>query len=99
MSWLLTISVIVRTGILICFSDLGEHFTCHLKPGIQILNYTFKVQFFLFKTVFHSFDKVLGVFLLFFLEGVAEVLKFDALTLQKSIGSILKSLACPEVNQ
>jgi hypothetical protein len=93
MSWLLTISVIVRTGILICFSDLGEHFTCHLKPGIQILNYTFKVQF------FHSFDKVLGVFLLFFLEGVAEVLKFDALTLQKSIGSILKSLACPEVNQ
>jgi hypothetical protein len=41
----------------------------------------------------------LGFFLRFFVEGVEEVLEDDALTLQKSIGSILASLACPEGDQ
>jgi hypothetical protein len=35
----------------------------------------------------------------FFIEGVEEVLEDDALTLQKSIGSILASLACLEGDQ
>jgi hypothetical protein len=35
----------------------------------------------------------------FFVEGVEEVLKDDALTLQESIGSILASLACLEGDQ
>jgi hypothetical protein len=35
----------------------------------------------------------------FFIEGVEEVFEDDALTLQKSIGSILMSLACPEGDQ
>jgi len=43
--------------------------------------------------------KVLGVFLTIFVEGVEEVFKDDALTLQKSIGSILASLACLEGDQ
>jgi hypothetical protein len=42
---------------------------------------------------------VLGVFLTIFVEGVEEVFKDDALTLQESIGSILASLACPEGDQ
>ena len=43
--------------------------------------------------------KVLGVFLTIFVEGVEEVLEDDALTLQKSIGSILASVACLEGDQ
>jgi hypothetical protein len=35
----------------------------------------------------------------FFVEGVEEVFEDDALTLQKSIGSILASLACLEGDQ
>ncbi len=58
---------------------------------------TVECRFFLFKFVFHLIDKVLGFFLrFFFVEGVEEVFEDDALTLQKSIGSILASLACLE---
>jgi hypothetical protein len=37
--------------------------------------------------------------MIFFVEGVEEVLEDDALTLQASIGSILASLACLEGDQ
>jgi hypothetical protein len=43
--------------------------------------------------------KSFGGFSYDFVEGVEEVLKDDALTLQKSIGSILASLACLEGDQ
>ena len=110
MSSLLTVSARVRTGIPICFSDLGEHFT--LLSFVFSREYQFRLictfeivlsnfDFFCSNLFFHLIDRVLGFFFSydFFVEGVEEDFEDDALTLQKSIGSILASLACLEGDQ
>jgi len=73
MSSLLTVSARVRTGIPICFSDLGEHFT--LLSFVFSREYQFRLictfenvlsnfDFFCSNLFFHLIDRVLGVFFL-----------------------------------
>ena len=75
MSSLLTVSARVRTGIPICFSDLGEHFT--LLSFVFSREYQFRLictfeivlsnfDFFCSNLFFYLIDKVLGVFLTIF---------------------------------
>ena len=75
MSSLLTVSARVRTGIPICFSDLGEHFTLLSFVLARSTNFdlicTFEnvlsnFDFFCSNLFFHLIDKVLGFFLTIF---------------------------------
>jgi hypothetical protein len=73
MSSYLTVSARVSTGIPICFSDLGEHFTYfRFSREYQFrLICTFEIvlsnfDFFCSNLFFYLIDKVLGVFLTIF---------------------------------